>query len=148
MVFVLVSRAIRSDRQFLSMKVEYHHQPPNFDRRLPPVVVPGVFLAIDQPPALPGLCPAERPSNAAKRLLFQGIYNRHIHGEFIRHLQFFLPVRRLFRPLFLEKLAAAHDAGRCTSRRARPLLADRCAFAAFLAPLESCGWFVYAKRPF
>jgi Putative transposase/Transposase zinc-binding domain len=60
---------------------------------------------------------------------------------------FFLPVRvlsRLFRRLFLAKLADAHlqffgdHAG----------LSDRRAFTRYLAPLRKKSWFVYAKPPF
>ena len=64
---------------------------------------------------------------------------------------FFLPVRvlsRLFRRLFLEKLAAAHGAGRLNFFGDHAPLADRGAFAAYLAPLRKVEWVVYAKRPF
>jgi putative transposase/transposase-like zinc-binding protein len=64
---------------------------------------------------------------------------------------FFLPVRvlsRLFRRLFLEKLAVAHDAGRLHFFGDHAPLADRSAFAAYLAPLRKSEWVVYAKRPF
>jgi hypothetical protein len=64
---------------------------------------------------------------------------------------FFLPVRvlsRLFRRLFLEQLAAAHAAGRLHFFGAHAPLADRHAFAAYLAPLRKVEWVVYAKRPF
>jgi hypothetical protein len=64
---------------------------------------------------------------------------------------FFLPVlvlSRLFRRLMLEKLAAAHKAGRLTFFGAHAHLADEKAFATFLAPLERTRWFVYSKRPF
>ena len=64
---------------------------------------------------------------------------------------FFLPVRvlsRLFRRLFLEKLAAAHDAGRLHFFGDHAPLAERDAFAAYLAPLRRAEWVVYAKRPF
>ena len=64
---------------------------------------------------------------------------------------FFLPVRvlsRLFRRLFLEKLAAAHAAGRLHFFGERAGLADPPAFAQFLAPSRGCEWVVYAKRPF
>src|SRR5208282_5013955 len=50
---------------------------------------------------------------------------------------FFLPVRvlsRLFRRLFLEKLAAAHDAGHLQFFGAHANLANRDAFAEYLAP--------------
>ena len=64
---------------------------------------------------------------------------------------FFLPVlvlSRLFRRLMLEKLAAAHKAGRLTFFGEHAHLADDKAFAAFLAPLKRTRWFVYSKRPF
>ena len=64
---------------------------------------------------------------------------------------FFLPVlvlSRLFRRLMLEKLAAAHKAGKLTFFGAHSHLADDKAFAAFLAPLKRTRWFVYSKRPF
>ena len=64
---------------------------------------------------------------------------------------FFLPVRvlsRLFRRLFLEKLAAAHRAGQLQYFATRARLADPQAFAAYLAPLRKAEWVVYSKRPF
>jgi len=64
---------------------------------------------------------------------------------------FFLPVRvlsRLFRRLFLEKLAAAHEAGRLHFFGDHSPLADRGAFAAYLAPLRKIEWVVYSKPPF
>ncbi|HEX7865708.1 MAG TPA: IS91 family transposase [Variovorax sp.] len=64
---------------------------------------------------------------------------------------FLLPVlvlSRLFRRLMLEKLAAAHKAGKLTFFGAQAHLADAKAFASFLAPLKRTRWFVYAKRPF
>jgi hypothetical protein len=64
---------------------------------------------------------------------------------------FFLPVRvlsRLFRRLFLEKLMAAHAAGRLQFFSEHVTLADAQAFAAYLAPLRKVEWVVYAKRPF
>jgi hypothetical protein len=64
---------------------------------------------------------------------------------------FFLPVlvlSKLFRRLMLEKLAAAHAAGKLTFFGDRAHLADAKAFAAFLAPLRKTKWFVYSKRPF
>jgi putative transposase len=64
---------------------------------------------------------------------------------------FFLPVlvlSPLFRRLFLEKLVAAHDAGRLRFFGELIQLADADAFAAYLAPLRKTKWFVYAKRPF
>ena len=64
---------------------------------------------------------------------------------------FFLPVlvlSKLFRRLMLEKLAAAHKAGKLIFFGDRADLADTKAFAAFLAPLKRKRWFVYSKRPF
>ncbi len=64
---------------------------------------------------------------------------------------FFLPVRvlsRLFRRLFLEELATAHDAGRLQFFGAHAPLVERQAFAAYLASLRKTEWVVYSKRPF
>ena len=64
---------------------------------------------------------------------------------------FFLSVRvlsRLFRRLFLQKLAAAHAEGRLRFFDDRAGLADTKAFTAFLAPLRRCDWVVYSKEPF
>jgi len=64
---------------------------------------------------------------------------------------FFLPVRvlsRLFRRLFLEKLVAAHAAGRLQFFGAHASLADPAAFAQYLAPTRAVEWVVYSKRPF
>ena len=64
---------------------------------------------------------------------------------------FFLPVRvlsRLFRRLFLDRLAEAHRAGRLGFHSELAPLADAGAFAAHLAPLRRSEWVVYAKRPF
>ena len=64
---------------------------------------------------------------------------------------FFLPVRvlsRLFRRLFLEKLAAAHAPASSRSSASTAQLADADAFAPILAPLARRRWVVYAKRPF
>jgi hypothetical protein len=64
---------------------------------------------------------------------------------------FFLPVRvlsRLFRRLFLDKLAAAHAAGRLKFFGNPAALADAQAFTACLAPLRKTEWVVYAKKPF
>jgi hypothetical protein len=64
---------------------------------------------------------------------------------------FFLPVRvlsRLFRRLFLDRLAALHAAGRLAFFGDLAHLADRAAFATTLAPLRRADWVVYAKRPF
>ena len=62
---------------------------------------------------------------------------------------FFLPVRvlsRLFRRLFLEKLAAAHE--RLHFFGVLRHLADRQTFENHLAPWRKAEWVVYAKRPF
>jgi hypothetical protein len=64
---------------------------------------------------------------------------------------FFLPalvLSKLFRRLMLEKLAAAHKAGKLRFYGERAHLASADAFAAFLAPLKKTKWFVYSKRPF
>ncbi len=64
---------------------------------------------------------------------------------------FFLHVRvlsLLFQRLFLEKLAAAHKAGRLQFFGAHARLAEPNAFAAYLAPLRKIKWVVYAKPPF
>jgi len=64
---------------------------------------------------------------------------------------FLLPVRvlsRLFRRLFLARLADAHAAGRLVFFGEIEGLRGREAFAARLAPLRRKNWFVYAKPPF
>jgi hypothetical protein len=64
---------------------------------------------------------------------------------------FFLPVRvlsRLFRRLFLEKLAEVHCAGKLQFFGEQQVLADPNTFTAWLQPLHQCEWGVYAKRPF
>jgi predicted Zn-ribbon and HTH transcriptional regulator len=64
---------------------------------------------------------------------------------------FFLPVRvlsRLFRRQVLERLAAAHEAGRLQFFGEHAGLVDHSAFAAYLAPLRKIEWVVYAKPPF
>ncbi|MET0792759.1 MAG: IS91 family transposase [Polyangiaceae bacterium] len=64
---------------------------------------------------------------------------------------FFLPVfvlSKLFKRLMLEKLVAAHAAGKLKFCGTHAHLADAKAFATFLAPLSKTRWFVYAKRPF
>jgi len=64
---------------------------------------------------------------------------------------FFLPVRvlsRLFRRLFLEQIAAAHEAGRLHFFGEHRHLADDRNFAGHLRPLRKIEWVVYAKRPF
>src|SRR5215210_1310572 len=64
---------------------------------------------------------------------------------------FFLPVRvlsRLFRRLFLDRLADAQRIGRLAFHGDLAHLSDPAAFAAHLAPLRRSEWVVYAKRPF
>ena len=64
---------------------------------------------------------------------------------------FFLPVRvlsRLFRRLFLEQLDAAHRDGQRQFFGEHQALSARGAFSAFLTPLRTIEWVVYAKRPF
>jgi hypothetical protein len=64
---------------------------------------------------------------------------------------FFLPVlvlSSLFRRLMLEKLAAAHKAGKLRFFGEHAHLACAHAFARFLVPLKETDWFVYSKRPF
>jgi len=65
--------------------------------------------------------------------------------------KFFLPVRvlsRLFRRLFLDRLAEAHAAGKLAFFNDLAPLTNRAAFKAHLAPLRRAEWVVYAKRPF
>jgi Putative transposase/Transposase zinc-binding domain len=65
--------------------------------------------------------------------------------------RFFLAVRvlsRLFRRLFLERLAAAYQAGRLEFYADPAALAEPAAFRAYLAALRKIEWVVYAKRPF
>jgi predicted Zn-ribbon and HTH transcriptional regulator len=64
---------------------------------------------------------------------------------------FFLPVRvlsRLFRRLFLGRLAALHQAGRLSFFGNDAHLAGAKSFAALLAASRKTEWVVYAKRPF
>jgi len=64
---------------------------------------------------------------------------------------FIMPVRvlsRLFRGVFLKILRRAHKANRLKFFGNHARLADRRAFAAFLAPLRKIKWVVYAKEPF
>jgi len=64
---------------------------------------------------------------------------------------FFLPVRvlsRLFRRLFLQGLTKLHRDGRLAFFGDHKPLADRPAFDAFLEPLRTIEWVVYAKEPF
>ena len=64
---------------------------------------------------------------------------------------FFLPVRvlsRLFRRRFLEELQRLYDQGQLKFFGEHRALANTQAFAAWMAPLRTCEWVVYAKRPF
>ena len=64
---------------------------------------------------------------------------------------FFLPVRvlsRLFRRRFLEELVQAQRAGQLQFFGEFAPLSNMEAFADWLAPLRTCEWVVYAKRPF
>ncbi len=64
---------------------------------------------------------------------------------------FFLPARvlsRLFRRLFLEQLDAAHRDGQLQFFGEQRALSERGAFSAFLKPLRTIDWVVYAKPPF
>jgi hypothetical protein len=64
---------------------------------------------------------------------------------------FFLPVRvlsRLFRRRFLEELTRAYRRGQLRFFGEYAALADSAVFARWLAPLRTCEWVVYAKRPF
>jgi len=54
---------------------------------------------------------------------------------------------RLFRRLFLERLTAAHQAGRLEFFADQAALAEPAAFQARLAALRKVEWVVYAKRP-
>jgi hypothetical protein len=51
-------------------------------------------------------------------------------------------------PLFLDKLAAAHAAGRLKFFGDHAALAAAQAFTKYLAPLRRTEWVVYAKKPF
>jgi Putative transposase len=65
--------------------------------------------------------------------------------------RFLLPVpvySELFRGLMLAKLLAAHKAGKLQFFNQYAHLAERRAFARYLAPLRSRNWYVYAKPPF
>ncbi|MBK5054672.1 IS91 family transposase [Burkholderia sp. R-70006] len=64
---------------------------------------------------------------------------------------FFLPVRvlsRLFRRRFLEELEVTHCRGQLRFFGEYAGLNDVAAFARWLAPMRTCEWVVYAKRPF
>ncbi len=65
--------------------------------------------------------------------------------------RYLLPVpvlSSLFRRLLLEKLTAAHSAGKLQFFGKHARLSDAKAFAAYLAPLRNRKWVVYCKRPF
>jgi hypothetical protein len=65
--------------------------------------------------------------------------------------RFLLPVpvlTALFQGRMLAKLLAAHRAGKLTFFGPHAHLAERKAFAAYLAPLRRITWYVYAKPPF
>ena len=59
-----------------------------------------------------------------------------------------LVLSKLFRRLMLEKLLAAHAAGKLQFFGDHAHLAQPEAFTAVLAPLRNTKWFVYSKRPF
>jgi Putative transposase len=64
---------------------------------------------------------------------------------------FFLPapvLSRLFRRLFLQKLLAAHRAGRLKFFGAYAHLDNTRAFKAYLEPLRRIKWYVHGKPPF
>ena len=64
---------------------------------------------------------------------------------------FFLPVKvlqRLYRRLFLARLATAHAAGRLQFFDALASLSDARIFARYLEPARRIDWIVYAKKPF
>jgi len=64
---------------------------------------------------------------------------------------FFLPVRvlsRLFRRRFIEELEKLHRSGQLQFFGDDASLIEESVFAHWLAPLRSCEWVVYAKRPF
>jgi hypothetical protein len=65
--------------------------------------------------------------------------------------RYLLPVpvlSALFRRLLLDKLIAAHAAGKLQFFGEQAKLSDAKAFAAHLAPLRNSKWVVYCKRPF
>jgi putative transposase/transposase-like zinc-binding protein len=65
--------------------------------------------------------------------------------------RFFLPapvLSRLFRRLLLQKLVAAHKAGQLSFFGKHVALAERKAFATYLAPLHKIDWYVDLRRPF
>jgi hypothetical protein len=60
-----------------------------------------------------------------------------------------LPVlTKLFQGLMLAKLLAAHKAGQLKFFGQHAHLAERKAFAAYLAPLRRIKWYIYLKPPF
>ena len=64
---------------------------------------------------------------------------------------FFLPIKvlqRLYRRLFLQKLAVAHASSRLQFFDTLAPLADARTFARHLAPVRRVDWIVYAKKPF
>jgi hypothetical protein len=64
---------------------------------------------------------------------------------------FFLPVRvlaKLFRRLMIEKLVAAHVAGKLAFYGDLAHLVDTAALQRYLRPIRRRRWFVYAKQPF
>jgi Putative transposase/Transposase zinc-binding domain len=68
-----------------------------------------------------------------------------------RRPRFLLPVRvlsKLFRGLMLDKLLAAHTAGKLEFFGKHTALSERKAFTRYLAPLRRRKWHVYAKPPF
>jgi hypothetical protein len=72
---------------------------------------------------------------------------RWIHGR----AAFLFPVKALsvvFRAKYLEGLHRAFENGDLAFAAGTALLADRSRFAAFVAPLRSMSWVVYAKQPF
>jgi Putative transposase/Transposase zinc-binding domain len=65
--------------------------------------------------------------------------------------RFFLPapvLADLFRGRMLHRLVAAHKAGQLQFFGQHARLAERKAFAAYLAPVRKLDWYVYAKAPF
>src|SRR5450830_1876034 len=75
----------------------------------------------------------------------------YVHHWISCRPSFFLPVRvlsRLFRRLFLDKLIAAHEAGRLKFFGNHATLVKRDAFTTYLASARKAEWVVYAKRPF
>ena len=68
-----------------------------------------------------------------------------------RRPRFLLPVRvlsKLFRGLMLDKLRAAHAAGKLQFFGKYAALTERKAFRRYLAPLHRRKWHLYAKSPF